>query len=61
MKTIEFQDKPSHFPPAQANGAALAIGFAQEPDKLYGGRIALHQVVFAEPYGRPWPANAVAH
>lgn len=34
--------------------ALLAIGFAQEPDKNYGGRMALDQFAFTEKYGMPW-------
>jgi len=34
--------------------ALLAIGFAQEPDKAYGGRLALAHTVHAERFGRPW-------
>jgi nitroreductase len=34
--------------------AMLAIGFAREPDKAYGGRLALSETVFSEKYGEPW-------
>lgn len=34
--------------------AMLAIGFAREPDKLYTGRLALSETVFAERYGQRW-------
>ncbi|HEX5222216.1 MAG TPA: nitroreductase family protein [Verrucomicrobiae bacterium] len=40
--------------------ALLAIGFAAEPDKAYGGRLALREIVHVEHYGRPWPGNVVA-
>ncbi len=44
-------------PPDAEVVALLAIGFAQSPDKPYGGRLALHHVVFAEHYGQPWPTD----
>jgi nitroreductase len=34
--------------------AMLAIGFAQEPDKKYSGRLALSEAVYAERYGEHW-------
>jgi nitroreductase len=34
--------------------ALLAIGFAKPPDKPYGGRFALKEIVHAEEFGRPW-------
>jgi nitroreductase len=34
--------------------AMLAIGFGQEPDKPYGGRLALSETVHAERYGSHW-------
>jgi nitroreductase len=37
--------------------ALLAIGFAQEPDKAYGGRLALAHTVHAEHCSRPWPGQ----
>jgi nitroreductase len=41
-------------PPNAAVIALLAIGFMQEPDKPYGGRLKLSEFVFAENYGSPW-------
>lgn len=40
--------------------ALLAIGFAAAPDKAYGGRLALSDIVQVEHFGRPWPGNVVA-
>lgn len=41
--------------PEQAEVIAfLAIGFAQEPDKPYGGRLALSEFVHSERYGQKW-------
>jgi nitroreductase len=37
--------------------AMLAIGFGQEPDKLYGGRLALTETVHSERYGVRWDAK----
>jgi nitroreductase len=34
--------------------ALLAIGFAKEPDKIYGGRLALDEIVYEEEFGRRW-------
>ncbi|HEX3988677.1 MAG TPA: nitroreductase family protein [Verrucomicrobiae bacterium] len=34
--------------------ALLAIGFAKDPDKPYGGRLALEEFVYDELYGQPW-------
>jgi nitroreductase len=34
--------------------ALLAVGFAKEPDKIYGGRLALDEIVYEEEYGRRW-------
>lgn len=34
--------------------ALLALGFAKEPDKAYGGRFAVEDIVFQERYGRRW-------
>jgi nitroreductase len=34
--------------------ALLAIGFAKEPDKQYGGRLALEEFVYSEEYDQPW-------
>lgn len=34
--------------------ALLALGFAQSPDKPYGGRLALSEIVHVERYGQPW-------
>jgi len=46
--------------PAEAEVIALlAIGFAAEPDKAYGGRFALPEIFHAEQFGRPWPGNVV--
>jgi nitroreductase len=32
----------------------LAIGFAKEPDKAYGGRFALSEIVHEEQFGQSW-------
>lgn len=37
--------------------ALLAIGYAREPDKGYGGRFPLGRWVHAEHYGIPWGSN----
>jgi hypothetical protein len=37
--------------------ALLAIGFAKEPDKAYGGRLALAEIVYREKYGQNWIAQ----
>jgi len=34
--------------------ALLALGFMKEPDKPYGGRLALEEFVFEENYSTPW-------
>lgn len=34
--------------------ALLAMGFAEEPDKPYGGRMALEEIVHEERHGQPW-------
>lgn len=34
--------------------ALLAIGFGKQPDKAYGGRLALKEFVSKEHYGGPW-------
>lgn len=34
--------------------ALLALGFAKEPDKPYGGRLALNEFVYDENFGRRW-------
>jgi nitroreductase len=34
--------------------ALLAIGYGQQPDKPYGGRLALSETVHDEHFGRPW-------
>lgn len=34
--------------------ALLAVGFMKEPDKPYGGRLALEEFVYNERYGRRW-------
>ncbi len=34
--------------------ALLAVGFAREPDKNYGGRLALSETVYSERYGVQW-------
>jgi nitroreductase len=41
--------------------ALLAIGFAKEPDKPYGGRLALGEFVYNERYGERWNGNGSAH
>ena len=40
--------------------ALLAIGFAKEPDKPYGGRFALGEFVYNEQFGKPWDGNGAA-
>jgi nitroreductase len=37
--------------------ALLAIGFAKEPDKAYGGRLALEEIAHEEHYNRRWRQN----
>jgi nitroreductase len=37
--------------------ALLALGFAHPPDKPYGGRLALKEIVHVERYGHPWVAS----
>ncbi len=37
--------------------ALLAIGFGKEPDKTYGGRFALSEIVSEEHFGRPWKSD----
>jgi nitroreductase len=37
--------------------ALLGIGFGQEPDKPYGGRLALSEFVHDERFGRRWQNN----
>lgn len=37
--------------------ALLAIGFAKEPDKAYGGRLALEDIAHEEQFGRHWKSN----
>jgi nitroreductase len=37
--------------------ALLAVGYAQEPDKPYGGRLDLSQIVHDEHFGRPWASR----
>ena len=39
--------------------ALLAIGFGQEPDKPYGGRFAVKDIVFREQYGRKWAGEHI--
>jgi len=46
-----------HLPAEAEVVALLAIGFAQSPDKAYGGRLAVEDIVFAERYGTPWQSN----
>jgi nitroreductase len=44
--------------PDQAHVVALlAIGFAQEPDKVYPGRLSLEDFVHVEEYNRRWTSN----
>ncbi|HEX9045661.1 MAG TPA: nitroreductase family protein [Verrucomicrobiae bacterium] len=38
--------------------ALLAIGFAKEPDKPYGGRLDLKEFVHDEHFGHPWTESA---
>jgi len=47
-------------PPEAEVVSLLAIGFATKPDKAYGGRLALREIVQVEHFGRPWPGNVVA-
>lgn len=45
--------------PAEAEVVALlAMGFAKPPDKMYGGRLALSELVHVERYGQPWIEHA---
>lgn len=37
--------------------ALLAIGFAEQPDKPYGGRFALSEIISEEHFGRPWDSK----
>jgi hypothetical protein len=37
--------------------ALLAVGFGKEPDKPYGGRLALSEIVHEEHFGRRWNSN----
>ena len=37
--------------------ALLAIGYGREPDKAYGGRLALSEIVHDEHFGRRWSSN----
>ena len=37
--------------------ALLAIGYGQEPDKPYGGRLALSEIVHDEHFGRRWNSD----
>jgi len=37
--------------------ALLAIGYGQEPDKAYGGRFKLSEIVHDERFGQPWIGN----
>jgi nitroreductase len=37
--------------------ALLAVGFAKEPDKPYGGRLTLEEFVHEERFGRRWSSN----
>ncbi|HEX4343597.1 MAG TPA: nitroreductase family protein [Verrucomicrobiae bacterium] len=46
-----------NLPPEAEVIALLAIGFAKEPDKAYGGRLAVENIVFSERYGTPWKSN----
>ena len=46
--------------PGQAEVIALlAIGFVQEPDKQYGGRFAVEDIVYQEHYGRKWAGEHI--
>lgn len=48
-------------PPEAEVIGLLAIGFAKAPDKIYGGRLALEEVVHEEEFGRSWRGkNAIA-
>jgi nitroreductase len=40
--------------------ALLAIGYAQEPDKVYPGRFALNEIVYSEKFGSPWTEQGSA-
>ena len=44
-------------PPEAEVVGLLAIGFAKEPDKVYGGRLALEEIIFEEEFGRKWGGN----
>jgi len=37
--------------------ALLAIGYGKDPDKPYGGRFALSEIVHDEHFGRPWDSD----
>jgi nitroreductase len=41
-------------PPEAEVIGLLAMGFAKEPDKVYGGRLALEEVIYEEEFGQPW-------
>jgi nitroreductase len=45
-------------PPEAEVIGLLAIGFAKEPDKIYGGRLALKEIIFEEEYGRQWTSKS---
>ena len=47
-------------PPEAEVVALLAIGLGSEPDKTYGGRFALSEIVAVEHFGQPWPGSVVA-
>jgi nitroreductase len=34
--------------------ALLAVGFGKDPDKPYGGRFGLSEIVSDEHFGKPW-------
>jgi len=38
--------------------ALLAIGYGQTPDKPYGGRFALSEIIHDEHFGHPWSSHA---
>jgi hypothetical protein len=35
----------------------LAIGYGQTPDKPYGGRFALSEIIHDEHFGHPWSSD----
>ena len=41
-------------PPEAEVVGLLAIGFAKDPDKVYGGRLALEEIISEEEFGRKW-------